>query len=236
MGEMIKINALGEDALFPAYVAVPVAAATAAIIVIPEIFGVNAGIRQKCERLAADGYLAVAPDIFWRFAPGVELDPDVDAELQEAFGYFGQYDADDGVKDIEAVIHVIRGGLPGVAPIEKVGCAGYCLGGRLAYMAAARTDISAAVGYYGVMIDQMLNESHAIANPLMLHIPTADHFVGPEAQAAIHAAFDNHPKVTLHDYEGLDHGFATEMGDRRDDAGARLADSRTAEFFAKHLG
>ena len=233
---MIKINALGEDALFPAYVAVPAAAATAAIIVIPEIFGVNAGIRQKCERLAADGYLAVAPDIFWRFAPGVELDPDVDAELQEAFGYFGQYDADDGVKDIEAVIHVIRGGLPGVAPIEKVGCAGYCLGGRLAYMAAARTDISAAVGYYGVMIDQMLNESHAIANPLMLHIPTADHFVGPEAQAAIHAAFDNHPKVTLHDYEGLDHGFATEMGDRRDDAGARLADSRTAEFFAKHLG
>jgi carboxymethylenebutenolidase len=235
MGEMVKINALGEDALFPAYMAAPAGPPKAAIIVIPEIFGVNAGIKQKCQRLAADGYLAVAPDIFWRFAPGVELNPDVEAELQEAFGYFGQYDANDGVKDIEAVIHAIRGGLSGQAPVQKVGCVGYCLGGRLAYMAAARTDISASVGYYGVMIDQMLNESHAIANPLMLHIPTADHFVGPEAQAAIHAGLDSRPKVTLHDYEGLDHGFATEMGDRRDDAGAELADSRTAAFFAEHL-
>ena len=236
MGEMVKINALGEDALFDAYMAAPVGDAKAAIIVIPEIFGVNPGIRQKCDRLAADGYLAVAPDIFWRFAPGVELNPDVEAELQEAFGYFGQYDANDGVKDIEAVIHAIRNGLGGHSPNEKVGCVGYCLGGRLAYMAAARTDISASVGYYGVMIDQMLNESHAIANPLMLHIPTADHFVGPAAQAEIHAVLGDHPRVTLHDYEGLDHGFATEIGDRRDDAGAELADARTAAFFAEHLG
>ena len=235
MGEMVKVHALGEDALFNAYMAAPADSAKAAIIVIPEIFGVNPGIRQKCDRLAADGYLAVAPDIFWRFAPGVELNPDVEAELQEAFGYFGQYDANDGVKDIEAVIHAIRGGIAGQATIAKIGCVGYCLGGRLAYMAAARTDISASVGYYGVMIDQMLNESHAIANPLMLHIPTADHFVGPEAQAAIHAGLDSHPKVTLHDYPGLDHGFATEMGERRDDAGAQLADTRTMAFFAEHL-
>lgn len=235
MGEMVKISALNEDALFPAYMAPPTGTAKAAVIVIPEIFGVNLGIRQKCDRLAADGYLAVAPDIFWRFAPGVELNPDVEAELQQAFGYFGQYDPNDGVKDIEAAIHAIRGGLAGQAAVQKVGCVGYCLGGRLAYMAATRTDISASVGYYGVMIDQMLNESHAIANPLMLHIPTADHFVGPEAQAAIHAELDSHPKVTLHDYAGLDHGFATEMGDRRDDVGAQLADSRTAEFFAQYL-
>lgn len=236
MGEMVRINALGEDAVFPAYLAEPARAATAAIIVIPEIFGVNPGIRQKCDRLAAEGYLAVAPDLFWRFAPGAELNPDVEAELQQAFGYFQQYDANDGVKDIEATIHAIRGGSVGHPAVQKVGCVGYCLGGKLAYMAAARTDISASVGYYGVMIDQMLNESHAIANPLMLHIPTADHFVGPEAQAAIHAGLGSHPKVTLHDYEGLDHGFATEMGDRRDDAGAELADSRTAAFFAEHLG
>ena len=236
MGAMVKIHALGEDALFNAYMAAPDGDAKAAIIVIPEIFGVSPGIRQKCDRLAADGYLAVAPDIFWRFAPGVELNPDVEAELQEAFGYFGQYDADHGVKDIEAVIHAIRGGLSGQTAVQKVGCVGYCLGGRLAYMAATRTDISASVGYYGVMIDQMLHESHAIANPLMLHIPTADHFVGPEAQAAIHTGLDDHPKVTLHDYKDLDHGFATEMGDRRDGAGAELADVRTAAFFAEHLG
>ena len=236
MGDMIKIEALGEDALFPAYVAAPTGNARAAIIVIPEIFGVNAGIRQKCDHLAGNGYLAVAPDIFWRFAPGVELNPDVEVELHQAFGYFGQYDADDGVRDIEAVIHTIRKGLPAHGAVEKVGCVGYCLGGRLAYMAATRTDISASVGYYGVMIDEMLNESHAIANPLMLHIPTADHFVGSEAQAAIHAGLDSHPKVTLHDYAGLDHGFAAEMGNRRNEAGAQLADSRTAAFFAEHLG
>jgi carboxymethylenebutenolidase len=236
MGEMTTIKALNEDAVFGAYLALPAATTKAAIIVIPEIFGVNAGIRQKCDTWAQAGYLAVAIDIFWRFAPGVELNPDVEAELQEAFGYFGQYDADDGVLDIEAAIHAIRRGELGAAAVAKVGCVGYCLGGRLAYMAAARTDIDASVGYYGVMIDTMVSEAKAIANPLMLHIPTADHFVGPDAQATIHAAFDSHPKVTLHDYAGLDHGFAAEMGNRRNEKGAQLADGRTAAFFAEHLG
>jgi carboxymethylenebutenolidase len=218
------------------YVAAPAAPPKAAIIVVPEIFGLNAGIRQKCDNWAALGYLAVGMDIFWRFAPGVELDPDVEAQLQEAFGYFGQYDPQDGVMDIETSIAAIRAGISGQVPVAHVGLVGYCLGGRLAYMAAARTDIDASVGYYGVMIDQMLSESHAIANPLMLHIPTADHFVGPEAQAAIHAELDAHPKVTLHDYAGLDHGFAAEMGARRDEGGAQLADARTAAFFANVLG
>lgn len=236
MGEMTKIRAFDEDALFNAYVAKPAGDAKAAIIVIPEIFGVNPGIRKKCDTWAAAGYLAVAIDIFWRFAPGVELDPDVEEQLQEAFGYFGQYEPNDGVKDIEAAIHAIRRGELGAPAVQSVGCVGYCLGGRLAYMAAARTDIDASVGYYGVMIDTMLGETHAIANPLMLHIPTADHFVGPEAQAAIHAELDKHPKVVLHDYVGLDHGFAAEMGNRRDEEGANLADSRTVAFFREHLG
>ena len=226
-----QIPTLDTSARIPAYVARPTGTPKAAIIVIPEIFGVNEGIRQKCESWAGAGYLAVAPDLFWRFAPGVETDPDVPEQFQQALGYFGQYDANDGVLDIEATIHWIRR----EAGVEKVGCVGYCLGGRLAYMAAARTDIDVSVGYYGVMIDTMLNESHAIANPLMLHIPTADHFVGPEAQAAIHAALDAHPKVTLHDYAGLDHGFAAEMGHRRDEAGAQLADSRTVAFMAANL-
>jgi carboxymethylenebutenolidase len=224
------IDALGGEGTIPAYVAHPAAPGGRAIIVVPEIFGVNAGIRSKCDQWAAKGYLAIAPDIFWRFAPGVELNPDVGSEFQEALGYFGQYDAGDGVKDIEATIRWARA--QGAA---KVGLVGFCLGGRLAYMAAARTDIDASVGYYGVMIDTMLNEAHGIANPLMLHIPTADHFVGPDAQAAIHAALDPHPRVTLHDYAGLDHGFAAEMGNRRDEAGAQLADSRTEQFFAEHL-
>lgn len=231
MGEMTTIPSLDEHGEIPVYVATPDDQTEAAIIVIPEIFGVNAGIRKKCDDWAALGYVAVAPDIFWRFAPGAELDPDVPEQLQQAFGYFGQYDPDLGVQDIEAAIHWLRH----VQAVDKVGLVGFCLGGRMAYMAAARTDIDASVGYYGVMIDQMLSESHAIANPLMLHIPTADHFVGPDAQAAIHAGLDNHAKVVLHDYVGLDHGFAAEMGSRRNEAGATLADQRTRDFFAAHL-
>ena len=231
MSEMVQVPALDGSATFPAYVARPAGTPTAAIIVIPEIFGVNPGIRQKCDKWAELGFLAVAPDLFWRFAPGVELNPDVPAELEEAFGYFGQYDPTDGVYDIEATIKWLRA----TQGVSKVGCAGYCLGGRLAYMAAARTDIDASVGYYGVAIDTMLNEAHAIANPLMLHIPTGDHLVGPEAQAAIHGALDAHPKVTLHDYAGLDHGFAAEMGNRRDEDGAQLADGRTVAFLKANL-
>ena len=231
MGET-TIPALDGDGAIPVHLARPAAPPRAAIVVVPEIFGVNPGIRAKCDGWAAQGYLALAPDIFWRFAPGVELDPDLPEQLQQAFGHFQRYDPDDGVRDIEAAIHHLRR----EEGCAKVGLVGYCLGGRLAYMAATRTDISAAVGYYGVMIDQMIGESHAIANPLMLHIAGADHFVGPEAQAAIHAGLDGHPRVTLHDYPGLDHGFAAETGARRDEEGAQLADRRTAAFFAEHLG
>lgn len=224
------IAALGDEGQIPSYVAVPEQATGRAIIVVPEIFGVNAGIRSKCDQWAAKGYLAIAPDIFWRFAPGVELDADIPEQFQEALGHFGQYDANDGVMDIEAVIRWARS-----QEMAKVGLVGFCLGGRLAYMAAARTDIDASVGYYGVMIDTMLGEAHGIANPLMLHIPTADHFVGPAAQVAIHAALGPHPRVTLHDYAGLDHGFAAENGNRRNAAGAQIADNRTESFLAEHL-
>ena len=225
------IPTLEGDASFRAYVARPEGAPKGAIIVIQEIFGVNPGIRQKCDKLAAEGWLAVAPDLFWRLKPGIELDPDVQAEFTQALDWMGQFDQDTGIRDIEATIHHIRRTL-GVA---KVGCVGYCLGGRLAYMTAARTDIDASVGYYGVGIDGLLGEKHAIAKPLMLHIPTADGFVPPETQAAMHTALDDHPRVTLHDYEGLDHGFATETGLRRQEEAATLADSRTAAFFADAL-
>lgn len=232
MGHSITITATGgAGGEIPAYVAQPAAPAKAAIIVIPEIFGLNAGFRHKVDDWAALGYLAIAPDIFWRFAPGVELDPDVPEQLQEAFGYFQQYDADLGVEDIRAALTWTSA--QGVA---KTGLVGFCLGGRLAYMAATRTTVDAAVGYYGVMIDTMLDEAANITHPLALHIPTADHFVSPEAQAAIHTGLDPLPLVTLWDYEGLDHGFAADAGNRRDDTAAKLADQRTRDFFAANLG
>ena len=232
MSETVSISTLDGSGRFDCYLARPAGKPRAAIVVIQEIFGVNAGIRRKCDKLAEDGYLALAPDLFWRAEPNVELDPDVAEQFQKALGLMGRCDQDLAVRDIEATIKYARAS-EGCA---KVGAVGYCLGGRLAYMTAARTDADASVGYYAVGIDNLLREKHAIARPLMLHIAGADHFVTPEVQKAMHAGLDDHPKVTLCDYRGLDHGFATEIGRRRNEQGAELADKRTAEFFAEHLG
>ncbi|MBD59532.1 MAG: carboxymethylenebutenolidase [Citromicrobium sp.] len=231
MSETTRIKTLDGKADFMAYVARPEGTPRAAIIVIQEIFGVNAGIRRKCDLLAEDGYLAVAPDLFWRLGEGIELDPDIESEFQQALDLMGKFDQDEGVKDIEASIRWARADSG-----KKVGAVGYCLGGRLAYMTAARTDSDASVGYYAVGIDNLLREKDAISNPLMLHIPTEDGFVDKDTQKAMHEGLDDHPKVTLHDYEGMDHGFATQFGKRRNEECAQLADKRTMAFFAEHLG
>lgn len=231
MATNTEIPTLDGDGFIPAYVARPEGTPRAAIIVQQEIFGVDAGILKKADDWAAEGYLAVAPDTFWRQQPGIELSPYDEDEFQQAVGFMQKHDFNLGMRDIEAVIHWIRR-QEGVA---KVGFVGFCMGGRIAYMTAARTDIDASVGYYGIMIDQMLGEKHAISRPLLLHIPTADHFVGPDAQKAIHEGLGDHPRVTLFDYEGLDHGFAAEIGARRNEEGAQLANSRTLAFFAEHL-
>ena len=232
MTTTITIDALDPSEHFAAYVAKPESEAQAAIIVIQEIFGVNVGIRRKCDTLAEAGYLAIAPDLFWRIEAGIELDPDIPSEFQQALGHLGTFDQDKGVADIEATIRAARALVGG----GKVGVVGYCLGGRLAFMTATRTDADASVGYYGVGIDGLLGEKHAIANPVLLHIPEEDHFVDKTAQAAMHAGLDDHQKVTLYDYPGEDHGFATEFGKRRSDSAAKLADERTAAFFAENLG
>jgi len=230
MSTNTQIPTLHGEAAIPAYVVRPEGTPRGAIIVVQEVFGVEAGIMKKANDWAARGYLAVAPDVFWRQEPGVELDADVPEQFQKAISLMMGHDFQLGIQDIEAVIHWIRRE-QGVA---KVGLVGYCMGGKVAYQAAARTDIDASVGYYGVGIDQMLNESHAIAKALLLHVPTADGFVPPEAQKAMHDGLDSNPHVTI--YEGLDHGFAAELGTRRDEAGAKLADERTAAFFAQHIG
>jgi len=230
---MIAIDTLDGRDGFNAWLAQPEGAPRGAIVVIQEIFGVNQGIRRKCDHLASLGYLGVAPDLFWRIEAGVELDPDVPEQFAQALKLMQQLDQDRAVADIEASIRHARSRLPEGG---KVGCVGYCLGGRLAFMAAARTDIDASVGYYGVGLEGLMGEKHAIARPLMLHIAGADHFVTPDKQKLIHQGLDDHPKVTVHDYPDEDHGFAAEMGKRRSEEAARLADSRTEAFFAEHIG
>lgn len=232
---MIEIPTLDGSASFGAYLAEPNLGADprGAIVVIQEIFGVNEGIRRKCDRWAELGYVAIAPDLFWRLEPGVELDPDVEAEFEAALGLMGRFEQDQGIADIEATIRAARGRL---GENGKVGCVGYCLGGRLAYMTAARTDVDASVGYYAVGLDGLLHESKAIARPLLLHIAGDDGFVPPEVQVRMHEALDDHARVTLHDYPGEDHGFAAELGKRRSEEAAQRADQRTEAFFAEHIG
>ncbi len=230
MSKWIDVATLDGTDSFAAYVSGP-DDAKAAIVVIQEIFGVNPGIRAKVDRWAELGYKAIAPDMFWRLGRRKETDPDIPEQLNEAFGLMNRFDPQLGVHDIEATIRAVRDLVGG----GKVGVVGFCLGGRMAYLAATRTDADASVAYYGGGIDQLLGESNAIGKPVMLHFAEDDSLIGPEARAAVHDALDDNRHITILDYPGVDHGFATTSGKRRNDTAARLADQRTEAFFAEHL-
>ena len=231
MSESLSIQTA--DGSFAAYVARPQGAAKApAVVAIQEIFGVNAVMRQVCDQLAALGYLAVCPDLFWRLEPGVDITDQSQAEWDKALTLMGRFDVDKGVEDIAATIKAARAD-PGCD--GKVGSVGYCLGGRLAFLTATRTDCDASVGYYGVGIETYLAEAERLARPLMLHIAEEDAFVPKEAQERIVSTLKDHPCVTLHTYPGRDHAFARPGGAHYDAADAKLANDRTARFFSKHL-
>jgi carboxymethylenebutenolidase len=230
MGEWIEIDALEGEGRFPAWLARPEGEIKAAIIVIQEIFGVNAGIRQKTDDWAAKGYLAIAPDMFWRFAPRYDVDPDVPEQLAEAMELRHQFDLDKSVRDVEAAIRRAR-----ALGASRIGVVGFCAGGSVAYLAATRTDADASVGYYGRLIVDHLDEAHAIARPLMLHFGEKDPSIPAELRERVRAALGRHARVTIHDYEGAGHGFAAGSGKRRNETAAQLADARTEAFFAEHL-
>jgi carboxymethylenebutenolidase len=221
------------DGSFAAYMARPQSKPAAAIVVIQEIFGVNGFVRETCDKLAAAGYLAIAPDLFWRIEPGLDLSDHIDAELKKAFDLFGQFDVDAGVKDIAATIDWVRSQS---TCNGKVGAIGFCLGGLLAYLTATRTDSNATVSYYGVGIEKFTAEADKLANPLLLHIAEEDGFVPKDAQALILTALKNHPQIEIHTYPGRDHAFARTGGDNYNAADAALANGRTLTFFKKALG
>lgn len=216
---------------FMGYLAKPASGHGPGVVVIQEIFGVNAVMRGIVDRLADAGYMALCPDLFWRQEPGIQLTDKTDAEWARAFELFKGFDLDKGVADLDVAIEALRK-MPGC--LGKVGTLGFCLGGRLAYLTATRTKADAAVGYYGVYLTEHLNE--VIRCPLMLHVAGADEYVPPEAQKQIQAALGKHPKVALHYYPGLGHAFAREGGKHWDADGARAANARTAGFFQKHIG
>lgn len=230
MGETTTIS--GADGAFSAYVARPAAARAPAVVVIQEIFGVNAVMRAITDGLAGQGFLAICPDLFWRIEPGIELTDQSEADWKRAFELFNAFDVDKGVTDIAATIAQIRadGGCTG-----KVGAVGFCLGGLLAWLAATRTDVDAAVAYYGVGIERHLGEAERLARPVMLHIAEEDQFVPKPAQEAIHRALGAHRQATLHAYPGRDHAFARPGGEHHHPGDARAAGERSLAFFRKHL-
>lgn len=230
---MTEINIPTADGKsFKAYIAVPEITPAPAVIVIQEIFGVNQGIREKCDWLAAHGFLACAPDLFWRIEPDIELSDKVPDELNRAFDLFGQFDIEAGITDIKTTRHVLKGHAQGNG---KVGCLGYCLGGKLAYLTACRTEIDASVGYYGVGIEGLLAEANKIEKPLMLHIAEEDGFVPKDAQAQIHGALSTNEKIHLHSYPGVDHAFTRVGGDNYAPEAAEMADSCSIEFLRYNL-
>lgn len=229
-GETITLKT--EDGEFTAYLARPAKDKAPAIVVIQEIFGVNAVMREIADGLAAEGFLAICPDLFWRIEPGIDITDQSEAEWKKAFELFNAFDPDLGVKDIEAVIDHIRAD-PGCT--GKVGAVGYCLGGLLAFLTATRTDADASVGYYGVGIEGRVGEAEKLERPLLLHIAEEDQFVPKEAQAIILQALKNHTQVTAHTYPGCDHAFARHGGAHYDEAAAKLANGRSLAFFQQHL-
>jgi carboxymethylenebutenolidase len=218
---------------FSAYVAKPSSGKGPGILVIQEIFGINTFIRQMCDDYAARGYVAYAPDLFWRLEPGLDLDSTKEADSAKAFSLFPKFNVEKGVEDLIATLAAMRGD---GSVTGKVGAVGYCLGGKLAYLMATRSDVDASVGYYGVCIQDLLGEASAITKPLMLHVAELDKFVPPDAQEKIKHDLAKNPVVDVHVYAGVDHAFARNGGDHYDAAAATLANQRTESFFKKHLG
>lgn len=230
MTSSMTVKASDGSGSFSVYMARPIEPNGSTVIAIQEIFGINENMKAICDDLAADGYLALCPDLFWRLEPGLDLDPSIESDLTRAFDLFGQFDINKGIEDIAATIAAAR-----ADGAHKVGAVGYCLGGRLAYLTAARTDIDASVAYYGVAIDSMLDEAPAIKKPLLMHIATLDEFVPADAQKIIHAGLDDHPLITLHDYDGADHGFARLGSDHFHAGHAATANARSQIFLGQHV-
>src|SRR5262245_24683744 len=217
---------------FDAYLALPSGNSGPGVVLLQEIFGVNQVMRSIADWYARRGFVVICPDLFWRQERGVQLTDQTDAGWKRAFELYQGLDEAKAIDDAARALAFLRNH---PACTGKVGAVGFCLGGKLAYLLAVRHHPECSVGYYGVGIENALDEATKLRNPLMLHIAQKDKFCPPEAQAGIHAALDNNPLVTLHDYAGQDHAFARVGGAHYDAASAELADLRTLEFFARNL-
>jgi carboxymethylenebutenolidase len=217
---------------FDAYVARPYTDSAPAVVVVQEIFGVNADLRATCDELAAKGFIAISPDLFWRDQPGLALDKLDEAEWKRGFELYQAFDFDRGAQDVIATIDAARSIEGGNG---KVAVMGFCLGGLMTYLAAARGNVDAAVSYYGGGIDQYLDEAGHLTAPLMMHLAEEDEYIPAEAQARIKAALGDKPNVRILSYPGCNHAFARHGGVHYDADAALSANERTESFLRQSL-
>jgi carboxymethylenebutenolidase len=202
-GQKIVVSA-DDGGRFDAYHAAPAAGRGPGVVIAQEIFGVNNALRAVADGFAAKGFDVLVPDLFWRLEPGVDLGYG-DADRQKAMALMGKFDVARGVADLGAAVAALR-----ASPScnGKVAVVGFCLGGTLAYLTAARRGVDAAVSYYGTAIHQNLGEAESIRCPLLLHFAGDDAFVPPSAVAGIREALAGRADVELHVYPGVNHAFA----------------------------
>jgi len=230
MSEYITVDV--PEGSFRAYVARPERDVAPAIVVLQEVFGVNSDMRAACDELAAAGFVAIAPDLFWRDEPELDLSHWTDSEWKKGLSLYGTYDLDKGVHDVAATIAAARS-LDGTN--GKVGLMGFCLGGLMTFLTTAREGNDAAVSYYGGATEKHLAEANGITVPMLMHFGEDDEFISKEAQAQITAAVASNELVTVYSYPGCSHAFARHTGTRFDPGAAALANERTRAFFKRTL-
>src|SRR5271155_4179076 len=225
-----RITVEGHDGAFAAYIARPKNSPAPAVVVLQELFGVNADIRKHCDELAEQGFLAVAPDLFWRQEPGVDLNVTSKADWDHGLRLYGAYDRDSGAKD---AVNAVRN-LPECN--GKVALLGYCLGALMVFLTAVRyRGVDAAVAYHGGDTDKYLGEVGGLNAPLLMHLAEEDEFISKAAQAEIKVALSKKPNATLYSYPGQSHAFSRHNGAHYNANAAALANGRTSEFLHQQL-
>ncbi|MEJ8856941.1 dienelactone hydrolase family protein [Variovorax robiniae] len=232
MGSYITVQAADGSGQFRAYLATPASGKGPGIVLAQEIFGINAYVREVADYYAEEGYVVLAPDLFWRQEPNVELGYTPE-DWQKAFQFYQGFDENKGVDDLAATIAAMRT-RPEVT--GGVGVLGFCLGGKLAYLAACRTDADVSVSYYGVGIDKNLDEAKNIRGKLVLHFAELDQFCPAEARNTIMQSLAGNPHVQMYLYPGVDHAFARTGGDHFDKPSALMAHQRSIAAFKRAIG
>jgi carboxymethylenebutenolidase len=217
---------------FEAYLARTAAPGCPAIVVLHEVFGVNADLRSTCDELAAAGFTAICPELFWRQERHVDLSVRDPSDWERGLTLYRAFDIDAGVRDVEATVAVAR---KLAAASGHVGVMGFCLGGLLSFLTAARTRVDCAVAFHGARTEEFLGEVADIDVPLQMHLAGNDEFMPTEAQQKIAEALAANPRCELFTYLGCRHAFSRHDGMHFNAEAARQSRSRTVDFLARTL-